>query len=107
MHFLEELGWDEELGRVLVSIPVPGQVQGARYHTIPGQVRISPGISDLEISQIESKSLILPPSVAAGNVEDLETLWTGPWDMGLKSSVKSKMLRTYSNMCDIKCPWCI
>ena len=39
--------------------------------------------------------LILPPPVAAGNVEDLETLWTGPWDMGLKSSVKSEMLFKY------------
>ena len=39
--------------------------------------------------------LILPPPVAAGNVEDLETLWTGPWDMGLKSSVKSEILLKY------------
>ena len=39
--------------------------------------------------------LILSPPVAAGTVEDLETLWTGPWDIGyigLKSSVKSEML---------------
>ena len=28
--------------------------------------------------------LILPPPVASGNVKDLETLWTGPWDMGFE-----------------------
>jgi hypothetical protein len=27
------------------------------------------------------KFKLILPAVAAGNVEDLETLWTGPWDM--------------------------
>ena len=58
----------------------------------PTSINMAEGRSKKAVGTLRRyKFKLILPAVAAGNVEDLETLWTGPWDMGLKSSVKSEI----------------